>query len=89
LFQLLPPGKPTQRVVPVNPGTFGNYFRIATKGAGIEDMHFHDSRREALTNASKKLANVLELARASGHRSLRSLMIYYEPDATELAAKLG
>lgn len=89
LFDLLPPGKPTQRVVPLNPGTFGNIFRKATKAAGIKDMHFHDSRREALTNASKKLPNVIELARASGHRSLRSLMVYYEPDPSELANKLG
>jgi integrase len=89
LFDLLKPGVPNQRVVPVNGGTFGNYFRLARKAAGVEDMHFHDSRREALTNASKKLANVAELARASGHRSLRSLMIYYQPDASELAEKLG
>jgi hypothetical protein len=35
------------------------------------------------------LANVAELARAAGQRSLRSLMIYYEPDASEIAEKLG
>jgi integrase len=89
LFQLLPEGKPGQRVVPMNGGTFGNYFRLATKAAGIADLHFHDSRREALTQASKKLSNVAELARASGHRSLKSLMIYYEPDPSDLAEKLG
>ena len=83
------PASQRQRVVPVNAGTFGNYFRQAIKAAGIADLHFHDSRREALTNASKKLANVAELARAAGQCSLRSLMIYYEPDASELAEKLG
>ena len=89
LLRLLPEGRPGERVCKVNAGTFGGYFRRATKAAGIVDLHFHNSRREALTQASKKLNNVAELARASGHRSLRSLMIYYEPDASELAAKLG
>ena len=89
LFGLLPAGADDERVVPVGGGTFGNYFRRATKAAGVEDMHFHDSRREALTRASKKLSNVAELARASGHRGIRSLMVYYEPDASELADKLG
>lgn len=89
LFRLLPQGTPSARVVPLNDGTHGILFRAATKRAGIKDMHFHDSRREALTNASKKLANVAELARCSGHRDTRSLMIYYRPDASELAAKLG
>jgi integrase len=89
LLSLLTPGNPTQRVAPINQGTFGRYFRRACKAAGVPDMHYHDSRREALTNASKKLANVAELARASGHRDTRSLLIYYRPDASELAEKLG
>lgn len=89
LFALLRPGDADSRVVPVGAGTFGVYFRAAVRSAGIENLHFHDSRREALTNASKKLSNVAELARASGHRTTRALMVYYEPDATDLADKLG
>jgi integrase len=89
LFNLLTVRDATDRVVPVSAGTFGIYFREAVKLAGIDDLHFHDSRREALTQASKKLSNVAELARASGHRTTRALMAYYEPDATDLADKLG
>lgn len=89
LFDLLERGEPKARVVPVNAGTFGLYFRAAVKSVGIADLHFHDTRREALTRTSKKLSNVAELARASGHRDLRSLMVYYEPDPTDLADKLG
>nr|WP_294523456.1 site-specific integrase [uncultured Rhodopila sp.] len=89
LFALLKPGNGEARVVPVDAGTFGAYFREALKDAEITDLHFHDTRREALTRAATKLSNVAELARASGHRELRSLMIYYEPDATDLAEKLG
>jgi integrase len=88
LFGLLTNGGPDNLVVPVNAGTFGVYFRKALKAAGIENMHFHDTRREALTRASKKITNIAELARASGHRGISSLMIYYEPDVTEIAEKL-
>lgn len=55
--------------------------------AGIADLHFHDSRHEAVTRLSKKL-NVLELARMTGHKDIRELMTYYEDDAEEVAGKL-
>lgn len=62
-------------------------FRKAVKAAGIQDLHFHDSRTEAIFRLSKKL-DVLELARQIGHRDVRSLLFYYEADAEELARKL-
>lgn len=89
LFRMLTPRLPKQRVVPVNTGTFGLYFRRATKAAGIENLHFHDTRRESLTRLSTKFANPLELGAASGHRDMRSLRIYYRPDPEDLADKLG
>ncbi|MDZ7841000.1 MAG: site-specific integrase [Gammaproteobacteria bacterium] len=64
-------------------------FRKAKKRALIEDLHFHDTRREALTRLSK-VFDVLELARISGHRDLRVLQnVYYAPSAEDLAAKLN
>lgn len=60
--------------------------KIRTR-AGIDDLHFHDSRHEAVTRLSKKL-NVLELARMTGHKDIRELMTYYEDDAEEVAGKL-
>ncbi len=63
-------------------------FRKAVKRAGIENLHFHDTRHEAITRMSRKL-DVLALARVVGHRDLKSLMIYYNESATSLAAKLG
>ncbi len=62
-------------------------FRKARRRAGIEDLHFHDTRHEALTRLANKLS-VLELARMVGHRDPRSLMIYYNATATELASLL-
>lgn len=63
-------------------------FRKARDRCGIEDLHFHDSRAEAIWRLSKKL-DVMELARVIGHRDLRSLMIYYATSADELADRLG
>ena len=54
----------------------------------IEDLHFHDSRSEAIFRLSKKL-DVLELARVIGHRDLNSLLFYYNEEASALAKKLG
>ena len=56
--------------------------------AGIEDLTFHDTRHEALTRLARKL-DVLDLARMVGHRDPRSLMIYYNPTASEIAQRLG
>lgn len=63
-------------------------FRKARNRTGIADLHFHDSRAEAIWRLSKKL-DVMELARVIGHRDLRSLLIYYQASAAELADKLG
>lgn len=89
LIRLLPERAPSQKVLAVNSGTFKQYFRKAKKAAGIKDLHFHDTRREAITQASKKITNVAELARATGHRGTKSLMVYYHPDVTDIADKLG
>lgn len=62
-------------------------FRKARDAAGVNNLHFHDSRTEAIYRLSKKL-DVLELARQIGHRDIRSLMFYYQADAAELARKL-
>lgn len=62
-------------------------FRKAKKMAMIEDIRFHDSRHLAITRLAGKL-DVLELARAVGHRDIRQLQIYYNKSAEELAKKL-
>ena len=64
-------------------------FRKAKARALIDDLHFHDSRREALSRLSKKV-DVMELAKISGHRDLRILLtVYYAPSISELADKIG
>lgn len=63
-------------------------FRKARDATAHRDVHFHDTRAEAIFRLSKKF-DVLELARVIGHRDLNSLLIYYQSTASELAAKLG
>ena len=53
----------------------------------LTHVHFHDTRHEAVTRLSKKL-DVLALARMIGHRDLRSLQVYYNESASEIAARL-
>jgi integrase len=77
------------RVVPVDYQTFGVLYTRAKAAVGLPHVRFHDARREAATEMSKKLSNVLELAAVTGHRSLQVLKGYYRPDPSELAAKLG
>ena len=59
-----------------------------SRPASCKDIHYHDSRAEAIWRLSKKL-DVLQLARMIGHRDLRSLMIYYNEPASDMAKRLG
>lgn len=63
-------------------------FRKARGRAMIEDLHFHDTRHEAITRLSKRL-DVMDLARMVGIRDLRILMVYYNATAAEIAGRLG
>ena len=56
--------------------------------AAVDDLHFHDSRHEAITRLAKRL-DVLSLARMVGHRDIRQLQTYYNESAEDLAKRLG
>lgn len=63
-------------------------FRKLTARALVKDLHFHDSRHEAITRLARKL-DVLDLARVVGIADLRILQaVYYNPTAEELAQRL-
>ena len=63
-------------------------WRREVQRTGVVDLHFHDSKSEAIWRLSKKL-DVLQLARVIGHRDLKSLMIYYAESAASMAKRLG
>ncbi|MFL0809097.1 MAG: site-specific integrase [Agarilytica sp.] len=86
LLKLLSP-KEEGKVFKSNQESSGVIFRRALQLANISGMTFHDTRHEAITRLAKKL-QILDLARAIGHRDPRSLMIYYNPTAEEIAEQL-
>lgn len=76
------------RVFRLTPAQVDALFRKGKARALVKGLHFHDSRREALTRMAEKVS-VLELARISGHKDLRILSsVYYSPDPEDLARKL-
>lgn len=63
-------------------------FRLAVKKAKIEDLHFHDTRHEAITRLARRL-QILDLARVTGHKNVNELLTYYEASGDELAERLN
>ena len=58
-------------------------------GLADQDLHFHDTRREALSRLAKKV-DVMTLAKISGHRDIKILLntTYYAPDMSDEAELL-
>ena len=71
----------------ISSGTADAMLRRISDELGIVDLRFHDTRHEATTRLARKL-DVLDLARMTGHRDPRSLMVYYNATATEVAGRL-
>lgn len=80
-------GLDDKKVITVNDGSFDALWRKLRDRCEIDDLHFHDSRHEACTRLARKL-EVLDLARMIGHKDLRSLMVYYNATASEIANRL-
>ena len=88
LDQARPVTEGNQPAFGLSSAILGALFWKAKKRTMIEDLHFHDTRREALTRLAK-IFSVMELAKISGHRDLRVLQnVYYAPSADDLAEKL-
>lgn len=85
LLQSLNPG--TGKVFNFSQASAGVIFRRAVALAEIEDMHFHDTRHTAVTRLAKKL-DMLTLAKMTGHKDPRQLMIYFNPTSHDTASLL-
>jgi integrase len=77
--------KPT--VFEVDSQSLDTLFRKARGRCKIANLHFHDTRHEAITRLAKKL-DVLDLARMVGIRDLKILNVYYNETAHDMAARL-
>ena len=63
-------------------------FRRVRDRLLIQELHFHDSRADALTRLSKRM-DVMRLAKISGHRDLNQLLdAYYRETAADIAATI-
>lgn len=58
-----------------------------TRAGYSKGMHFRHARREGIWRLSRRL-EILDLARAIGHRNLNSLLIYYQASGPDMAALL-
>lgn len=87
-IRLLRPVAHLKRCFSLSSATLDALFRKARDRLLIEDLHFHDSRAEALTRLSRKV-DVLTLSKISGHKDLRILQnAYFRETADEIAARL-
>jgi len=82
------------RMFPYSKDQVKGSYRLAVKAVrkanpSFPHVTFHDLRHIAATDLSKKLSNVLELSAVTGHKSVQVLKRYYNPDAEDLATKLG
>jgi len=87
-IRLLRPVANRERCFTISSAVLDTLFRKARDRLMIEDLHFHDTRAEALTRLSRKV-DVLTLAQISGHKDIRILHNdYYRETAAEIAARL-
>lgn len=88
LLGQLPPVAPGELVFAMSSSSADANFRKALKLTPIEDLHFHDTRHEAITRLAKRI-EVLDLARMTGHRNINELLTYYNESAESISLKLA
>lgn len=87
-IRLLKPVANREHCFTVTADSLDAIFRKAKKSLSIGDLHFHDSRAEALTRLARRV-DVMTLAKISGHKDLRLLQeVYYRETAEDIAARL-
>lgn len=66
-----------QKIFPYEPDSLSTAFtRLVALFEGIEDLHFHDLRHEAISRAFEMGWSAAKVRMMSGHRSWSSLEIY-------------
>lgn len=68
--------------------TLDAMFRKYRTRAGLSGFTFHDSRHTAATWLARKL-DVLDLCKAFGWKDPKRAMIYYNPTASQMAARMN
>jgi integrase len=76
------------RIFPVTPVAVRHSWERLRKRAGIEDLHFHDLRHEAISRFFEMGLSVPEVALISGHKDFRMLARYTHLRAEDVVGKL-
>ncbi len=80
---------PHERVFPYREKSAGQAYTVAKKRLGIENLHFHDNRREAITRWLRKLPPH-KVRLISGHETTIILeRVYDASDAQDVHAELA
>ena len=87
IFRQLDP-KETGMVFSVTESGLRYHWKRLTRHAGIEDLHFHDLRHEAISRFFELGLSVAEVALISGHKDVRQLFRYTHLRAEDVAKKL-
>lgn len=84
ILDKLPKGGP--EVFNLKPAQIDALFRKARDRTPIQDLHFHDTRHEAITRlATVRKLDILDLARMVGITNLKQLLTYYNRSAEDVA----
>ena len=87
-FTLQSLSKDDARVFPTTPNSLRLAWNRMLKGTGIDDLHFHDLRHEAISRFFEMGLTVPEVASISGHRDTRMLLRYAHSDIKRVQVKL-
>ena len=66
------------RLFPISPNAFRLALERTKKRAGINDLHFHDLRHEAISRLFEQGLAVAHVAAISGHKDFRILAVRHE-----------
>jgi integrase len=78
-----------ERVFPLSPNAVRLAWERLKSRAGINDLHFHDLRHEAISRFFELGLSIPEVALISGHRDFKMLFCYTHLRPSDVAKKLG
>ncbi|AOA58294.1 tyrosine-type recombinase/integrase [Acinetobacter larvae] len=79
-----------ERLIPQSENAFRLMWERRKSKVGLSDLHFHDTRHEAITRfVNNQKLPVEVLAKVTGHRNIKMLVnTYYNPDIDDIADML-
>jgi integrase len=80
---------PGRTLFPVEDNAYKLVWKRLVRRAGIDDLHFHDLRHEAISRLFEIGLTVPEVASISGHRDMRMLFRYAHATHASIRAKFS